>query len=720
MNKNNKSMRLMAAAMVAVITAGVAGTCDYQRNVITAKAADVKELQKVAETALETDSAEAGDTEEVKETEDTSEEASEEEKEQGAKKEESVYVKADSAGNVKDTTVTEWIKNPGNGKLSDVSELDGIENIKGEETYQVSADAGLDWQAEGNDIYYQGTTKKELPVGVKISYKLDGKTISAEDLKGKDGRVEIHIQYSNNAKTAVDVAGEKEEMFTPFTMITAMMLPADEYQNVEIDNGKVLSDADKQIVVGLGFPGISENLKLAGGDFDFDLPEEVTITADVKNASVGPTITVASTDFLQALDFDDMDGFDDLNDSIDDLKDATNQLVDGSREAADGAGELAGGAGTLAGGAGTLKNGIDTLNSKSGELIAGVETLSNGITTYTQGIQNLADAMNNNQMADASAQVAAGAQGVKTGVTAVEAYLIANGAISRPVATTSQMSSEAASISNSLAGLQNTIENISAQAQVVNNGGGEVQCDIAGLEAYLGTLGIENPGETAGQIRSYFTSSEVTAAATAEVTGEKAQALAELQSIQSMAENLQADASAAVNQTRAVNDQMQMVFYGNGTMENPGLVNASNAVADGAGKLSAGIKQISEGVNALQSHNDELSGGAAKLLQGGSQLASGVSQLAAGADTLNSGAGTLADGANALADGNRALADGMAEYKTEAIDKLTGLFDGDISKAKDRLKAMADLGKDYKSFAGISSEMNGSTKFIIETEGISE
>ena len=369
---------------------------------------------------------------------------------------------------------------------------------------------------------------------------------------------------------------------------------------------------------------------------------------------------------------------------------------------------------------GTLKNGIDTLNSKSGELIAGVETLSNGITTYTQGIQNLADAMNNNQMADASAQVAAGAQGVKTGVTAVETYLIATGAISRPVATTSQMSSEAASISNSLAGLQNTVENISAQAQVVNNGGGEVQCDIAGLEAYLGTLGIENPGEAAGQIRSYFTSSEVTTAATAEVSGEKAQALAEIQSIQSMAENLQADASAAVNQTRAVNDQMQMVFYGNGTMENPGLVNASNAVADGAGKLSVGIKQISEGVNALQAHNDELSGGAAKLLQGGSQLAAGVSQLAAGADTLNSGAGTLADGANALADGNRTLADGMAEYKTEAIDKLTGLFGGDISKAKDRLKAMADLGKDYKSFAGISSEMNGSTKFIIETEGVNE
>ena len=682
----NKNMKLMAAAMAVVITAGAAGTCGYQRNAITAKASDVdvKELQEVAEGALETE-------------DDTAEDiiAGERTKDQEAKKEETVYVKADSTGNVKNTTVTEWIKNPGSGKLSDVSELDDIENIKGDETYQVSADAGLDWQSEGNDIYYQGSTQKELPVGVKISYKLDGKDISAKELKGKDGKVEIRIQYSNHSKTAVEVAGEKEEMFTPFTMITAMMLPADEYQNVEIDHGKVLSDADKQIVVGLGFPGISENLKLSDGDFDFDLPEEVTVTADVKNASVGPTITVASTDFLQDMDFDEVDGFDDLNNSIENLKDATNQLVDGSREAADGAE--------------TLKDGIDTLNSKSGDLIAGVQKLNTGIVSYTQGIQDLADAMNENHMAEASAQLASGSQGIQIGVGAVEQYLIASGTITRPVQTTSQISSEAAELSNSLAGLQNTIENISAQAQIVNTGGSEVQChDVEGLEGYLMSLGVEEGAASgaAAQIRQYFSAGPAEAEAVAEVTGEKAQALAEVQSIQSMASNLQADAGAAVDQANQVTVTMQDIFYGNGTPQNPGLVYASNMVADGTAKLSVGIQGVSEGINNLQSYNDEIRGGVSQLLQGGDQLVDGVGQLA--------------DGAGALAEGNQTLAEGMAEYKAEAIDKLTDLFDGDISKVRDRLRAMTDLGKDYKSFAGISSDMSGSTKFIIETEGISE
>lgn len=756
-------MRVMAAAMAAVITAGLAGTCGYQQSAITAKASDIstEELQEVAETALDTEGAEPENEEE---TQKTAEEVLKAEKEQGAKKEESVYVKTDSAGNVKNTTVTEWIKNPGNGRLSDVSELEDIENIKGDETYQVSADAGIAWESEGNDIYYQGTTGKELPVGVKISYKLNGKEISAKELKGKEGKAEIRIRYSNQSKTMVDIGGEKEEMFTPFTMITAMMLPTDEYQNVEIDHGRVLSDADKQIVVGLGFPGIGENLKLAEGDLDFDLPEEVTITADVKNASVGPTITVASTDFLQDLELDGMDGFDDLNDSILELKDAANQLADGSKEAADGAGDLAEGAGTLAGGtgtlqngagdlaggmgtlkdgardlangAGTLKTGIDTLNSKSGELIAGVQSLSNGITSYTQGVDQLSGGMNT---------LAEGGTQIKDGADLLQNKLVdAANALGASNPYTSVVN-EAENITNSLYGLENTIQNISAQAQVVDNGGALVQCNTAGLEEYLAAV-LSDPaaaGDVAAQIQQYFSaSSDNGAAAVAEVTGED-EALAQVQAIQSMAQEMKANASTGSSQISAA----QTVFWGDGST-NPGLVGLSQMVAEGAGQLNGGIALVQGKVGELQSYNSALSGGAAELLQGGQELSGGVGRLAAGADALNTGAGTLAegavnlnsgagtllegvrtlndgaralsDGADALADGNRKLADGMAEYKTEAIDKLTDLFDGDIAKAKDRLKAMADLGKEYQSFAGISSEMSGSTKFIIETEGVSE
>ena len=242
----------------------------------------------------------------------------------GTFKEESVYVKADAGGRADKATVTEWIKNPENGEFLDVSGLKEIKNIKGEEEYVKGKGKDLKWRSEGNDIYYQGTTEEALPVDVNISYKLDGKPVKAEELSGKDGKVEIHIDYENHAKQSVEIGGEDVEMYTPFTMVTAMMLPTDEYTNVTVDNGKIMSDADKNIVIGLGFPGLTENLKLE--DTDVDIPESITITADVKSASVGPTVTVASAELMNEFDLSDVEDFDSLEDSVRELEDASAKL----------------------------------------------------------------------------------------------------------------------------------------------------------------------------------------------------------------------------------------------------------------------------------------------------------------------------------------------------------------------------------------------------------
>ena len=46
-------------------------------------------------------------------------------------------------------------------------------------------------------------------------------------------------------------------------MMTAMILPADTFTNVEMTNGKVLSDGNNDIAVGYGIPGLSDSLKLS-------------------------------------------------------------------------------------------------------------------------------------------------------------------------------------------------------------------------------------------------------------------------------------------------------------------------------------------------------------------------------------------------------------------------------------------------------------------------
>lgn len=735
----------MAAAMAVVVATGMAANCGYQRSAITAKAAEVEKLQKVADAALDSQSENAEDTE-AQETESDSETAD---------KEETVYAKADTAGKVKTTTVTEWLKNPEKGTVSDTSELEDIKNIKGDETWEETSDSGLEWKSEGNDIYYQGTTDKELPVGVKISYQLDGKDISAKELQGKSGKLKIHIQYTNESKKTADVDGSSEELFTPFTMVTAMMLPSDNYENVEIDNGKVISDAEREIVVGMGFPGLNQSLGLNGEDEDFELPEELTITADVKDATVEPTLTVATTEFLQDLDLDEIDDFDDLGDSIDELKDATNQLVDGSEELADGSdqlaegaatladgtGSLASGAGTLAdgtkslaGGAGTLKKGTGALASGTTSLITKIPELVSGVTALDDGAGELQAGADS--LSSGAGSVAEGAAAVSGGIEKLQEALAGIQSYTATASDTSKLTSAAEEL-NTAAG--------SLKAQAVQ--GTTVTVDASQLvntEAIKEAIKEQNPGLDDAAVESIISAITANTSTQVALTQEQLQAAIANGAITVSGTDKVTDAAADVSSAAGTIAKSAQAAgqYAKGAAESAKTLKAgadevasgANQVSEGAGNLStgaaqlkagtsslkggantlvAGVKTLSDGVNSLDN-------GAASLKSGAEQVSSGAETLADGADQLDAGAGTLSEGAAALAEGNRTLADGMAEYKTEAIDKLTDMFDGDLTKLTDRVKALSDMGKDYQSFAGISSEMKGTTRFVIETEGIDD
>ena len=181
-------------------------------------------------------------------------------------KDESVYVNADESGATTKITVSIWLKNAGiNGTINDESDLKDIQNVKGDETFTQNGD-DVQWSAGSNDIYYQGTTDKELPVGVEIKYELDGKEIAAKDLLGQSGKLKITVSYTNKSKSTQTINGEKQEMYTPFVMATGIILPDDKFSNVEVDDGKIINEGSNNIVVGFGMPGMAESLDLAISD----------------------------------------------------------------------------------------------------------------------------------------------------------------------------------------------------------------------------------------------------------------------------------------------------------------------------------------------------------------------------------------------------------------------------------------------------------------------
>ena len=257
-------------------------------------------------------------------------------------KEETVYVNMDASGNVEKITVSDWLKNAaGSAELSDSSSLSDIKNVKGDETFTQDGEK-LTWQADGSDIYYQGTTDKELPVTVKLTYYLDGQEISPEDLAGKSGKVKIRIDYTNNEKETVKVNGEDREIYTPFAMISGMILSQDNFSNVKVTNGKVISDGSRNIVVGVALPGLSESIGLSDTEDldDIDIPDYVEVEADTTNFKLDMTATVATTGVLDDLGIENLDDLKDLKDSLDELTENSLKLVDGSSDLADGTSDL--------------------------------------------------------------------------------------------------------------------------------------------------------------------------------------------------------------------------------------------------------------------------------------------------------------------------------------------------------------------------------------------
>lgn len=312
-------------------------------------------------------------------------------------KEETVYLMSDASGNVDSTIVVNHLYNKdGKDTIEDSSSLSDIENVKGDETFTQDGES-LKWQADGNDIYYQGTASAEAPVSQKVTYYLDGKEITPEELAGKSGKVTIHFDYINNTEYTETVNGEKVTVSVPFAAMTALMLD-DSFSNVEVTNGDVKENNGSSIVVGYALPGFADSLGVDDSDFseDVTIPEYFEVTADVEDFS----LSTAMTFVVNASNYVGVEGasLDSVDELLDELTDATSQLQDGSAELSEGADALAEGAETLESGMSTLKNGLSSYTEGANQINAGLNTLngkvpdlSTGITTLNSSAKSLSD-----------------------------------------------------------------------------------------------------------------------------------------------------------------------------------------------------------------------------------------------------------------------------------------------------------------------------------------
>ena len=291
-------------------------------------------------------------------------------------KKETSYLILNADGSVQEQITSDWLhSDDGFDAVTDESDLSDIQNLKSDVMPEQSGNT-LKWTTDETDIYYQGKNSAQAPVGVSIEYTLDGKAVTADELKGQSGHLVATVKLTNNTGEEVTVNGKKRTVYTPFFTVAAAVLPSENFKNITTEHGLVESDSKTQVACYLAMPGMKEAVSdLLPDSFDKldDLMlDTLTLEADVTDCTV-PTFLFAAAPNLSDLDLDEAS--DELGDTMNELTDAIDQLKDGS--------------GALDDAVGTLVESLDTFASSYSQFDAGVDSALNGTQTLANGTENL-------------------------------------------------------------------------------------------------------------------------------------------------------------------------------------------------------------------------------------------------------------------------------------------------------------------------------------------
>ena len=640
-------------------------------------------------------------------------------------KDETVYVLAGADGSVQKIIVSDWLKNElGSASLTDKSGLSNIENVKGDESYSINGDNMTVWDAQGNDIYYQGDIQKELPVGLTVRYTLNGKAVSPEQLKGQSGKVTIRFDYENRQYETVQINGQNQRIYVPFAMLTGMILDNDTFRNVTVSNGKLVNDGDRTVVVGLAFPGLQENLNLSRDQLS--IPSSVEITADVTDFSLGMTVTLACNDLFSQLgdvDLGSLDAAGSLNkltDAMDQLLNGSSALYDGLTTLLDKSGELAAGVEELAQGAAAIKAGADSLDEGAAELKAGLADLSEGLNKLSANSAALnggAEQVFNSLLETATAQIRA--KGLTVPDLTIENYAeelnkliksldettVYENALTqvtaavekqRPLITQKVTAAVRQEVEAKVTAAVKTEATTAAQAQVAEN----VIWTATGM-----TKKDYDAAVAAGQIPQ-ATQDAVNAAIQAQLSDPDVQKQINATVEAQMASETVKNTIKAQTDAQMQTEKMQAAISQNVELQVKKAI-AENMASDAVQKQLQAASEGSKTLIALKASLDDYNAFYLGLLD----YTAGVDEAAEGSNELYAGAGDLKDGA-------MQLSEGLQQLNKEGIQKLTKLLQDDLGDLTARVQATIDVSKDYRSFSGISDDASGQVKFIYRTDEI--
>ena len=575
-------------------------------------------------------------------------------------KTETVYSVLNSDGSISDTIVSSWLHDEdGINNIKETLNLTDVKNIKSNE--KPSKDGNTyTWNAKGNDVYYEGTGTKQLPVSVKLRYELDGQKMYAKDMEGKSGHLKLTISFTNNYSEVKNINGKSIVIHPSYLAGGMLNMSTGNFTNVKCESGKIVNDGTNEMLAFANIPGLNETLKSAGLDKvnnQLGISDDVTVEADVNNFDLGSIMVGMTNEIDLASELGEIGSVSELTDGIDQLIEADDQLIDGSKQLYDGTTQLKEGIAPLS----SAYPQIETLTNAFDQLHDGTTTLSTGLNQYTAGVdqlnvvskQNLYKlsmgattlntSLNNKESKSQLNQLVQGSQALDAGIQDLNEQVNGDDSMLKPDM-----------VKKLTEALKTTNEQVGSLGQVLN--------DLQDQEGAFVDLSnqIEKASENINKLGTLKTSfKEVTDGASAIITADNAQ-------IKSVDDQLAAIRTKEIN---ALNASIEA------------LKNAANAVPEDD---TTGAKaKIEEQINTLESQKAAL-GDASSL----SVTLKDLSQCQAGIDKI------VADSEETL----EKLNDVYNSSKTD-INKLSAK----LGEAKESIKVLNGVMKQLNE-NGITSE----------------
>lgn len=643
------------------------------------------------------------------------------------KKTETVYAVLNGDGSLSDIVVSGWLHNDSGIKnLKEKLNLTDVKNVKTDEVPEDN-NGEYTWNSDSNDIYYQGNSTEQLPVTMQITYELDGQQLSQEELKGKSGHLKINIHLTNVNSETKTING-KNVIIHPFYVAGGMLsLNNDHYSNTTCDQGKIVTDGSKQMLVFAAVPGLKDTLEsadLSKVSDQLSIGDDINIECDVTdcdelNLMMGMSNEEDISDIL-----DEGDSIEELTNGITKLMDADDQLVDGSQKLADGTQQLITESEPLTSSSGsirTLSNGALTLNSGALRLKAALAQYTDGVGQLNDGVNALyaiPDGANQislgmttpteegkpeSSLTGGAAALTAGLEGMKQQVDAglsSENVTVMMGQLGTAISTLNGLKDKLTEDAKTLTDLKKTLSTATDQ--------------LTGLKTVMTTFVKSSGDSLQASINAIDDSIASINSALANIPDDEANAAtksdlnASREELQKQRDALAAQAQALSGNSAGLPEQLQQAAKSlsdmNTTLDSSltalqGLgTDVDNAITT-MGALKTTLEGSTSQLGALANMKGTMDAGFDQLIAGSKKISAGIDQVNTGVQALaeqsKTGIDKVKTATSQLASNNEAINEGMASLQTgtqtvaNQSDSFNQMADG-LDSLKDAFVTLND------------------------------